>query len=242
MPAPKRAACLMTRIDPDAPYEQLAALPRTLWLPAVTSSSGDTARRLADLARWRDALHVGELPGSDADFGDPAAMQPLRGAVAALGLPLLVRTAPALAEQVLRTMLWHLDRLIDRMPTQSRSDAIARMVAEFSAEWAREKGDWEALLALLQGLGDLSSLRWDDLQGLLRQRERKEWREIERLSALLRSRPELTALIRRAGPRAARQSRRGRRGRTTSSQACRCAAQSNHSARHCPMRRVHCAA
>jgi uncharacterized protein with von Willebrand factor type A (vWA) domain len=189
----------MTRIDPDSPYERLAAVPRTLWLPAVTNSSGDTARRLADLAHWRDALRIGELPGSEADFGDPAAMRPLRGAVAALGLPALVRTVPALAEQVLRTMLWHLDRLIDRPPTQSRGDAVARMVADFSAEWVREKGDWEALLALLQGLGDLSTLRWDDLQGLLRQRERKEWREIERLSALLRTRPELTALIRRLG-------------------------------------------
>ncbi len=189
----------MTRIDPDAPYERLAALPRTLWLPAVINSSGHTAQRLADLSHWRDALHVGALPGSDADFGDPAAVQPLRDAVAALGLPMLVRTAPALAEQVLRTMLWHLDRLIDRAPHQPRAEAIARMVADFSAEWVREKGEWEALLVLLQGLGDLSSLRWDDLQGLLRQRGRKEWREIERLSALLQARPELTALIRRLG-------------------------------------------
>jgi uncharacterized protein with von Willebrand factor type A (vWA) domain len=187
------------RIDPDAPYERLAALPRTLWQPAVINSSGDTAQRLVDLVRWRDALRAGAMPDRDADFGDPAAMQPLRSAVAALGLPMLVRSAPALAEQVLRTMLWHLDRLIDRAPQQPRADAIAQMVADFSAEWVREKGDWEALLALLQGLGELSSLRWDDLQGLLRQRARKEWREIERLSSVLRARPELVALIRRLG-------------------------------------------
>ena len=60
----------MTRIDPDAPYQRLAALPRTLWLPAVTNSAGETAQRLADLARWRAALQAGTLPDRGADFGD----------------------------------------------------------------------------------------------------------------------------------------------------------------------------
>jgi len=189
----------MNRVDADAPYQRLAALPRTLWLPAVTNSSGLTAQRLTDLARWRDALQCGALPDTDADFGDPLALRPLRDAVGALALPALVQRAPALAEQVLRTLLWHLDRLIDRPTHQPRNAAIAQMVEAFSAEWQREKGDWEALLALLQNIGDASSLRWDELHGLLRQRERKEWREIEHLSALLRARPELAALIQRLG-------------------------------------------
>jgi len=51
----------MNRVDADAPYQRLAALPRTLWLPAVTNSSGLTAQRLTDLARWRDVL--ARLPG-----------------------------------------------------------------------------------------------------------------------------------------------------------------------------------
>ena len=183
----------------NAPYHHLAALPRMLWLPAITNTSGATAQRLTDLALWRDALQTGTLPGRDADFGDPDAVLPMRDAVGALGLPALVRRAPALAEQVLRTLLWHLDRLIDRPIDQPRSVAIAQMVDAYTAEWTRDKGDWEALLALLQGLGDLSALRWDELQGLLRARTRPEWREVERLSALLRARPELTALIQRLG-------------------------------------------
>jgi len=162
----------MTCTDPDAPYHRLADLPRTLWLPAVTNSAGATARRLADLARWRSALQAGALPEAEADFGDAAALLPLRAAVGALGLPALTRIAPALAEQVLRTLLWHLDRLIDRPAGESRAAAIARMVEAFTAEWTREKGDWEALLALLQGLGDLAHLRWDELRGLLRARRR----------------------------------------------------------------------
>ena len=189
----------MTGTDPDAPYQRLADLPRTLWLPAVTNSSGATARRLADLATWRSALQAGALPEAEADFGDAAALLPLRAAVGALGLPALTRTAPALAEQVLRTLLWHLDHLIDRPVGESRAAAIARMVEAFTAEWTREKGDWEALLALLQGLGDLAHLRWDELRGLLRARDAREWHEVERLSSLLRARPELAALIQRLG-------------------------------------------
>ena len=185
--------------DPDTPYQRLADLPRTLWLPAVTNSGGATARRLAELAMWRAALQAGTLPEAGADFGDPTALQPLRAAVGSLGLPALTRTAPALAEQVLRTLLWHLDRLIDRPLHQPRSRAIDRMVDAFTAEWTREKGDWEALLALLQGLGDPSHLRWDELRGLLRARDAREWREVERLSTLLRARPDLVALIRRLG-------------------------------------------
>lgn len=189
----------MTCTDPDAPYQRLADLPRTLWLPAVTNSSGATARRLADLATWRSALQAGALPEAEADFGDAAALLPLRTAVGALGLPALTRTAPALAEQVLRTLLWHLDRLIDRPAGESRAAAIARMVEAFTAEWTRDKGDWEALLALLQGLGDLAHLRWDELRGLLRARDAREWHEVERLSSVLRARPELAALIQRLG-------------------------------------------
>jgi uncharacterized protein with von Willebrand factor type A (vWA) domain len=189
----------MRRIDADAPFDHLAALPRSLWLPAVTNSSGDTAQRLADLARWREALQHGKLPDAAANFGDAAALHPMREAVGALGLPALVQRAPGLAEHVLRTLLWHLDALIDRPTGQPRPLAIAQRVEAFRAEWAREKGDWEALLALLQTLGDASSLRWDELQGLLRQRERREWREVERLWALLRARPELAALIQRLG-------------------------------------------
>jgi uncharacterized protein with von Willebrand factor type A (vWA) domain len=186
-------------LDPDAPYRLLDALPRTLWLPAVINSVGHPAARLADLAVWREALQAGRLPGPGTDFSDAAALHPLREAVGALGLPALVQRAPALAEQVLRTLLWHLDRLIDRPPSQPRSEAIDAMAAAFRAEWQRQKGDWEALFALIQGLGDLSALRWDELQGLLRARERHEWREIERLQVLMQARPELAALIRRLG-------------------------------------------
>ncbi|MBL8350239.1 MAG: VWA domain-containing protein [Burkholderiaceae bacterium] len=185
----------------DAPYDRLAALPRALWLPGLTCSAGlpgadCTGQRLADLQRWRLALAEGMLPPPDADFGDRQALAPLRQAIGALDLPAACRGAEAMAEQLLRTLLWHLDRIVDLQPRLSRAQAIAQVTEEFSAAWTLLKGDWDELLALLQQLGEGHHLRWDELRGLL---SRREWAEARRIGETLKSVPELVALIRRLG-------------------------------------------
>jgi uncharacterized protein with von Willebrand factor type A (vWA) domain len=180
----------------DAPYDRTAALPRALWLPGLINSVGEPGRRLADLARALAALNVGELPPLDADFGDPDALRPLRHVVGELGLAAMCRGTPALAEQVLRTMLWHLDRLVDRQPALSRSEAIARMAGEFRADWQLQSQGLEESLALLQGLGDLATLRWDALRGHLNSRP---WRELQQAQGWLAQLPALAELIRRLG-------------------------------------------
>ena len=124
----------------DAPYHRLADLPRSLWLPALINSAGHSASRLADLPRWREALARGALPPADADFGDPAAVGPLRRACGELGLPALCEGAPAMAEQLLRTMLWQLDRLIDLQPRLSRPQAIAQVTPHFVGDVGRQLG------------------------------------------------------------------------------------------------------
>jgi len=191
----------------DRPYDQLAPLPRTLWLPALVCSAGPasavdalpadpTARRLADLQRWRSALAQGELPPPDADFGCPDATAALRGAAGRLGLAATCQGADMLAEQLLRTLLWHLDRLASLQPRLDRDAAIACITDEFTAAWSQIQGDWDTVAALLQGLGDLPSLRWDQVRGLL---ARREWAEAQRISDALQQLPELAALIRRLG-------------------------------------------
>ena len=187
----------------DHPYQRLAGLPRTLWLPALVSQTGPTpagvdttGQRLADLQRWQAALADGHLPAADADFGDPAALAALRPAIAELGLAALCRGAPATAEQLLRTLLWHLDSLIDLQPRLSRAQAIAQVTQEFSAAWTVRKADWDALQALLPGLGDPGALHWDSLRGQLK---RREFAEAQRVSQALQQMPELVALIRRLG-------------------------------------------
>ena len=120
----------------------------------------------------------------------------MRRAVGELELPALTRGVPALAEQVLRTMLWHLDRIVDAQPRLSRDAAIALCAQGFREEWAVEKSGWEEALALMQGLGDLAHLRWDELRGRLTSRE---WREAQRLWALLAHLQPLAELIRGLG-------------------------------------------
>jgi uncharacterized protein with von Willebrand factor type A (vWA) domain len=176
----------------DRPYDRLAALPRELWLPTLISAVGRSEARLEHVHGWLCALEAGELPAAALDFADPEALRPLRQAIGELGLHELARGVPAAAQQVLRTALWHLDRLIDRPAEASRDAAIAEMVEAFRAEWTLLRADWEHLLALLQDLGELATLRRDALHGRL---ARREWHEAQQLAALLTRNPALVALI-----------------------------------------------
>ncbi len=189
----------------DAPYHRLAALPRTLWLPALVCSANaadpppgsDTCpQRLADVARWREALLRGQLPPANADFGAADVCTALREVAGALGLAAACSGAEPLVEQLLRTLLWHLDRLAGLQPRLGRAQAITQLQQEFSDAWQLMQRDWDAALALMQGLGELGSLRWDELRGQL---NRREWAEAQRISDKLKALPELVALIRRLG-------------------------------------------
>ena len=182
--------------QPEAPYDRLATLPRGTWLPGIVTSVGTVGARLDAVRRWLDALGRGELPSPDADFGDAAACQALRAIVGELGLPALCRLTPALCEQVVRTVLWHLDRIVDHQPRQCRAQAIDTVAAEFREAWRVETAGLEDELRLLAGLGDFDDLRWDSLRGHLGSRP---WAEARRAADRLARLPALAALIRRLG-------------------------------------------
>jgi uncharacterized protein with von Willebrand factor type A (vWA) domain len=180
----------------DAPYDTLEVLPRELWLPGIVTACGGADARLRDLPRWYDALLAGRLPPPEADFGDPAASHALRDVIGELALPTMAQGVVAAAQQVMRTALWHLDRLIDRPAYQPRADAIMAMAQAFRDEWRIERAEWEQIAALLRGMGDFARLSWDTLQGRL------QGRDIERaqaLSLLLSTAPEIVELIARIG-------------------------------------------
>jgi uncharacterized protein with von Willebrand factor type A (vWA) domain len=185
----------------NAPFHRVADLQRELWLPALVCSSGPTEQRLHDLPAWEAALQAGELPSPQCDLGDPAASHAMRQAVADIGLCELAQGSAAMTRQVLRAMLWHLDRLIDRPDTEQREAAIARMVQDFRGEWTLERQGWEEVLALFKTLGELPNLRWDELQGHLSSRE---WTEAQRIGELLAHLKELATFIDHVG-RAQRQ-------------------------------------
>ena len=182
--------------DLDAPYELLQPLPRAVWLPSLVASAGEPRARLRDTRVWLQALQAGELPPVQADFGDAAAVLPLRSVVGELALPALARGVAALGEQVLRMLLWHLDRIVDHQPRLGRDEAIAEVTREFREAWTLQSAGLEESLALLKGLGELAQLRWDELSGHLRSRPLAVAR---RAAELLQQLPELNALIERLG-------------------------------------------
>jgi uncharacterized protein with von Willebrand factor type A (vWA) domain len=185
-----------------APWHHAAALPRALWLPAYTCSEGTAELRLQHLRAWLDALRCGELPPQHAHFGVPDAAAALRGVAGELDLPALARGIPAIGEQVLRTLLWHLDRIADLQGpgggATSRAEAIALTTADFRAAWQQQRVALEAQAAWLRQWADTATLQWDQLQGQL---HRREWQVARRAAEQLQRLPELMALIRRLGRR-----------------------------------------
>lgn len=189
----------------DRPYDRLSALPRSVWLPTLISAVGSREDRLDHARGWMQALLAGRLPDDRAHFGDPAASSGLRLIVGRLELPALCQGVGALAEQVIRTMLWHLDRIPDLQPARTRAEAIAQVQAEFEQAWAVETEGLRDELEWLRGLADAAELRWDRLRGQLRSRE---WQAARRAAERLRELPELAALIHRLGRSEARPSPR----------------------------------
>lgn len=180
----------------NAPFHLLAELRRELWLASLVCSSGATAQRLGDLPVWERALQAGQLPDPPHDFGDPETFTAMRQVLGELGLTELTQGSTAMTKQVLRALLWHLDRLIDRPVAQSRASAIDNMAQDFRAEWTRQRQGWEEVRVLFQSLGELPNLRWDELRGRLNSRE---WSEARRIGELLAHLKELTAFIDRIG-------------------------------------------
>ncbi|TNF60703.1 MAG: VWA domain-containing protein [Burkholderiales bacterium] len=184
----------------DQPYHHLGGLARELWRWAVVCSGGTAGERLGQLAPWQASLLAGRLPEAALDFGDPDAVAPLRRLLAELDLPALTHGQPALARQLLQSLLWHLDSLIDRPPGETRAQAITRMADGFRENWTLQRQGWEEALGLLKSLDDQAHLRWDELQGRL---NRREWAEARRIGSLLERLPALVRFIDGVGRRQA---------------------------------------
>lgn len=180
----------------DPPYDRLAELPRSVWLGALITAAGTREQRLVHSRAWLRALLTGTLPDSALDFGEPEAAGPLRLLVGELGLPALARGVPTLAEQVLRTLLWHLDRMNDLQPRLARAVAIAQVAAEFREAWRSQTAGLEDEFVLLRDLADGAHLHWDRLGGQLRSRE---WLIARRAADRLARMPALAELLQRLG-------------------------------------------
>ena len=96
---------------------QLAALdrlPRSLWLGSMINSQGSLAPRLRVLQSMREALLAGSTPrAQSADWPDTPLADALQTVFLQLELPFMCRDRAELTDQILGSMLWHLDLIVD---------------------------------------------------------------------------------------------------------------------------------
>ena len=182
--------------------ERLAALttlPRSLWLGSMINSHGSLESRLRALQGLREALLAGVVPDpSSGRWPDGALAEGLHATLLELGLPGLCRDHDELADQLLSSMLWHLDLVVDYVDRGDSTDAaIARALAAFADDWQERRGLLEELEAVFGTTGNvLKNIHWDELRGLLAS---DGWQEVVRIRRLLEALPGLSDLLRRLG-------------------------------------------
>lgn len=180
----------------EAPLVALDVLPRGLWLPGIINSLGALPVRLSALQQMRAQLLAGNV-SSSVDWAAGTVLPLLRVEIKTLELPALCEGHEDLTDQVLRTMLWHIDRLIDYRDFMSE-DAAAHKVAEgFRDEWQPIAQELQEVLRMFADLGDVFKFeRWDLTRGLLHS---AAWQELVRIRAQLEHLDDLRQMIRRLG-------------------------------------------
>jgi uncharacterized protein with von Willebrand factor type A (vWA) domain len=197
-PNPFRPDALEARLAP------LDTLPRTLWLSAIVNNEGDPFERLAWVARARERLLAGESP-----FADGLALalptdlaHAFAPVLERLDLAGLSRGQPAVAEQVMRSLLWHVDQVAKLSGEMPRQQALERIAEAYAAEWLERGAALHEVMRLVESLDGVASFaRWSELRGLLHS---EPWQRILEARELIERMPQLAALIRglgRARPR-----------------------------------------
>jgi uncharacterized protein with von Willebrand factor type A (vWA) domain len=184
--------------EPDRIEAQLApldALPRGCWLPAIVNNEGHPFERIRLVADWLRQWVAGEAPGCDGLPRD--VVDPFLAAIERGGIDETCRHQPAVAEQLVRSLLWHMDTIARRCDALPREAAVAQSVAEFEAEWVERGEALREVLRVLESLdGVVDPARWSELQGLLRS---EPWQQVLDALVLVASMPRLAELIRGLG-------------------------------------------
>ncbi|GAB4435981.1 MAG: hypothetical protein OHK0026_00710 [Rhodocyclaceae bacterium] len=182
----------------EAPLAPLEALPRSLWLQGIVNSAGRLHTRLAWLAELRGGLTAGMLPPVERwlwPAGKP--LEVFAAALAELELARYCEGREEVTDQVLASLLFHTDRIIDYRNEWDEDGAIEEAARAFRADWKERTGEIGELVYVFGDLGEaLEHDRWDITRGLLRS---TGWQEMLRIRGLLENLPELSRLIRRLG-------------------------------------------
>jgi len=200
------------RFEPERLEVRLApldALPRGCWLPAIVNNEGDPFDRIGHMADWYRQWIEGGSPSREAGTAGPdGGSQHRKGlpedivkaflsSVERARLQETCRHQPAVAEQLLRSLLWHIDQVARRCDAVPRSEAVAQAVAAFESEWVERGEVLREVMRLFESLdGVLDPARWSELQGLLRS---ESWQQVLAALELVATMPRLAALIRSLG-------------------------------------------
>jgi len=182
----------------EAPLAPLDALPRLLWLQGIVNSVGRLHSRLAWLAELRAALLAGAAPPrSRWRWPTGKVLDAFGPALEELDLARHCKGREEVADQVVKSLLFHTDRIVDYRNEWDEDAAIEQALRAFRADWQDRAGEIEELVYVFGDTGDaLKHDRWDVTRGLLRA---TGWQEMLRIRRLLENLPELAALIRRLG-------------------------------------------
>lgn len=179
-------------------YAALARLDRRLWLPAIVNTEGAIVERLDTLADWRERLLDGEAPmRRDDRWPDTDLADALTTAFTTLDLPALARRHEAVTDQILRSLLWHLDRIAALAARVGRVAAVQACAEAFVDDWTTEAADMKAVLRMFESLDGFASVAsWSQVRGLLRD---ERWQSVLDTHASLQRLPGLGALVRAIG-------------------------------------------
>lgn len=183
----------------EAQLAALERLPRGLWLGSMINSQGALNPRLDALDRLHAALLAGCVPvAASLDWPRGALAQSLCAALKRLELAGFCSDRAGLTQQVLSSLLWHFDLIVDYVDRgDSQAEAEAKAVEAFAADWSERCGLMEELAAVFGDVDELlKNANWDMLQGLLCS---SNWREVVRIRGLIERLPELMRFIRQLG-------------------------------------------
>ena len=152
----------------DAPLAALDDLPRSLWLQSLVNSVGSLAPRLRGIGELRRGLAAGALTTAPA-WPSQHAAGPFLDKIAELDLPRYCEQRQDVADQVVQSLLWHSDRIIDRLDELPAPEAARQAADAFGEEWKRTRGEIDELAWVFGDLGDLlKAERFALVRGLLR--------------------------------------------------------------------------
>ena len=154
----------------ESPLKSLDLLPRNLWLQSIINSVGGLPKRLEGIAALRKSLLSGSVP--DAPFvvwpAGPLTI-PLLRELRYLELAQYCQGSEALTNQVLQSLLWHADRIIDLLDQFDPNTAAEKIAEAFSADWRDRTDVLRDIHYIFDDLGNLEGLdNWDSSQGKLR--------------------------------------------------------------------------